>query len=128
MKRLILAIAVGVLFVAAVAQSPPKVPKYNPATEVSIRGDVVQIRDYPCPVADGIGRHITVRTAEGTLIEVHLAPAQFADANGLDLTLSPVVIVGSAVEINGTPTVLARTLTQHHMTYVLRDEQGKPTW
>ncbi len=128
MQRLILAITFAAVCIAAAAQDAPKIPKYNPATEMTLRGDVAQIRDYSCPVSGGIGRHLTLRMRDGTQIEVHLGPTSFVQFHALDLTLSPTEVTGSAVEVDGIPVLIARTLTQKRVTYVFRDAKGNPAW
>src|SRR5689334_20371815 len=68
------------LIPAAAADKPQSgagVPKYNPATEVTVKGSVEEVRDRTCPVSRGMGSHVILKTADDKTIEVHLAPTKF---------------------------------------------------
>jgi len=124
MKSLILTLLFLALSVTVVAQDAPK---YDPATEVTLHGIVTQIKDFDCPVSGTLGRHVEVKLADGTIMEVHLAPVKFMNDYKIMVTNEPVMVVGSKVTFHDAPAVIARTFSQK-TTYELRDPNGKPYW
>jgi hypothetical protein len=56
--------------------STPPSYAYGQSSEQTVRGWVVETRDFPCPVSGTMGSHITLKN-EAVTIEVHLAPAAF---------------------------------------------------
>lgn len=133
MKAARLFLAFGaVLLLAVAAASAPKqnapAVKYDVSTETKIKGTVEEIKDFDCPVTGTVGRHIEVRTSEG-LIEVHLAPIAFMNDFGLVINKDDqVVITGSKIVLNGTPTILAREVESPNYKFTFRNEQGRPLW
>ena len=124
MRSLILTLLLLALSAIVVAQDAPK---YDPATEVTVHGIVTQIKDFECPVSGTLGRHIEVKLADGTILEVHLAPVKFMNDFKINVTNEPVMVIGSKVTFHGAPAVIARTFSQK-TTYELRDANGKPYW
>lgn len=129
MKKLILALLLVVVPVVCVAQSKgTTAPKYDPTTEAVFSGTFTDIQDFSCPISGTLGSHLTLKQADGTTIQVHLAPVKFMKQYEIALTPGPIKIVGSKVTFEGAPAVIARQVTQGENMYALRDEKGKPYW
>ena len=128
MKRLILALLILAVAPAIAQTKASGAPKYDPTTEVTLTGTVTELKDFSCPISGTMGSHAELQQADGTIIEVHLAPVKFMKAYGIDVTAGPVTVVGSKVTFNGAPAIMARTLTQKGNVYQFRDEKGKPYW
>jgi hypothetical protein len=125
MKSLVLALMLFLLAALVVAQEAP--PAYDPATEVTVRGVVTEVRDFSCPITATLGRHVEVRLADGSILEVHLAPAKFMNDFKINVTPGPITVVGSKVTFRGAPAVIARSFAQKN-NYELRNENGRPYW
>jgi DNA/RNA endonuclease YhcR with UshA esterase domain len=104
------------------------VPKYNPATEVTVKGTVDEVRDRQCPVSGGMGAHIILKTGDKT-IEVHLATTKFMKNYELVFNKGDEVEVkGSKVVFEGVETIFAREIKRGNDTFVFRDKDGNPVW
>jgi DNA/RNA endonuclease YhcR with UshA esterase domain len=135
LRRTLLGFALGALVVvAAPAQTPKKnandnaVPKYNVAQEVKVKGEVLEIKEYECPVSGGFGAHIVLQTSEGPL-EIHLALASFLKEYGINFAKGDKLeIVGNKITFHDAPSMLVRKIIKDQSEYVFRDPQGKPLW
>jgi hypothetical protein len=104
-------------------------PRYDAATEVTLRGTIQEVRQ-----TTGMGRrhlggtHLTLKTDTDT-VEVHLGPAAFIAEQKLVLTGGDAVeVVGSRVTVAGTTAILARELRTGDQVVTFRDAQGFPKW
>jgi DNA/RNA endonuclease YhcR with UshA esterase domain len=134
LRRTLLVLAFGALAVlAAPGQTQKKsedhaVPRYDPAQEVKIKGEVVEVKNYDCPISGTMGAHLALRTAEG-VVEVHLGPSaylkeyQMAFAKG-----DKVEVLGNKVTFHDAPAVLVRRVTREQNDYFFRDAKGRPLW
>ncbi len=104
------------------------VPPYDSATEVTLSGTVSEIKDFDCKFSKAVERHVELKLADGSVMEVHLAPVKFLKDYEMTVTNGPTEILGSKVSYQNTATVLARKITQSERTYELRDAHGKPYW
>jgi DNA/RNA endonuclease YhcR with UshA esterase domain len=105
------------------------VPKYNPATEVTLKGTIDDVHDRQCPVSGGMGAHIVVKTGDGKTIEVHLATTKFM--KNYDLIFAKgdqVEVTGSKVVFEGVETIFAREVKRGNDTFAFRDKDGNPVW
>ena len=130
MKLLIAMVMLG-LALPAMAQNhaKPKPPKYNPAAEALYKGTVVDLRDRECPVSGGMGSHLMLKIADGSSIEVHLAPTKFVKSYELVFHKGDQVeVIGSKVKFEDKDTIFARQITRGSDSFVFRDEKGKPVW
>ena len=102
---------------------------YDPATEETIRGEVVRVeRVTPMHGMSG-GVHLLVRTGDGATISAHLGPSWYIDNQ--DFAIRPgdtVEVTGSRVTIDGAPAVIARLVARGDDELVLRDQAGIPMW
>ena len=100
---------------------------YDPATEVTVRGSILEIQHPPSDRA-GLGVHLTLQTDAGTL-EVHLGPAKFLAAHQVSLNKGDQVeVTGSKIKYQGADALIARELKIGDKTLTLRDSRGIPRW
>jgi DNA/RNA endonuclease YhcR with UshA esterase domain len=129
--RFLLVVMVAVATTVASQNAPPSsrvIPKYDLTTEVRVRGIVVDTNDHLCPISGGLGSHLVLKTADGTL-EVHLAPTKFVNEYQLILARGDnIEVLGSRVMIEGKEALMARQITRGEETFVFRDANGKPVW
>lgn len=101
---------------------------YDLANQQTLRGWVVEAKDFQCPVSGTVGSHITVKSEAGTM-EVHLAPASFMKQYEIQIRKSDsVTIVGSRIMFDGKPSLIARSVVIGRDTFNFRDPQGRPLW
>lgn len=109
-------IATSLLLTPAGAQQrgavvSPRPTAYDAARETILQGTVVNYtEDSPGPP---IGAHVTVQTANGTAVDVHLGPASYLRGNHFSLAAGESVrLVGVSVLTKGGNVFLAR-MAQH---------------
>lgn len=101
---------------------------YNPATEVTVKGTVEQVRQVTGRKSWWTGTHLTLKTAKETL-DVHLGPSwylaekKFAVAKG-----DQIEVTGSKIKYEGADAIIAREVTKGKQVLVLRNAQGVPEW
>ena len=101
---------------------------YDQATQQTFEGIVVETRDYSCPVSGSVGSHITIK-GEISTIEIHLAPATFMKQYEISINKGDrVTVVGSKIEFEGKPSVIAKTVVLGKDTFNFRDPKGRPLW
>lgn len=101
--------------------------KYDPATEVTLKGSIDDMQELSDPAGQA---HIKLllKTGQG-LTEVRLCPREFLDA--LEFALAKgddVEITGSRVKVDDKEIVLGRTVVKGNNILVLRDKKGNPAW
>lgn len=129
MKKLISILAVAVVMLSLSAGSfAQALPKYDPKTEVELKKAVIQdIKEVTLP--NGQNRFRLIVKVGDQLQEVCLCPKAFLET--MDTTFAKgdeVEIVGSKVDNNGQPLILAREVVKGNNTLVLRDKKGEPVW
>jgi len=134
LRRTLLALVLGALVVlAAPGQTQKKsedhaVPRYDPAQEVKVKGEILEVKNYDCPISGTMGAHLALRTAEG-VVEVHLAPASFLTEYQMSFAKGDKVeILGTKVTFHDAPALLARRVTRNDNEYFFRDAKGRPLW
>jgi DNA/RNA endonuclease YhcR with UshA esterase domain len=134
LRRTLLVLAFGALAVLAVPGQTQKksenhaVPGYDPAQEVKIKGEVVEVKNYDCAISGTLGAHLVLRTSDGVM-EVHLAPASFLSEYQMSFAVGDKVeILGNKVTFHDAPAVLARRITREQNEYFFRDAKGRPLW
>ena len=133
MKAWLAVILVALLAIAVLpALANPQngnVPQYDVTKEITIKGVVTDVVDRTCPVSGGMGSHFILKVADGSSIEVHLAPTKFVKNYELVFHKGDQVeVIGSRVNFEGKDTVFARQITRGSDSFVFRDEKGKPVW
>lgn len=110
------------------ANEESALPRYDPAQEVKVKGEVLDLKEYNCPVSGGMGAHLVLQTAEGQL-EVHLALTSFLSDYGIVLAKGDKLeIVGTKVTIHDMPAMLVRKIMKNENEYSFRDAKGNPLW
>jgi hypothetical protein len=109
--------------------SPKPAPYvYIPTSEQTLRGWVVETKDFQCPVSGAMGSHITVKN-ETTNIEVHLAPSSFMKQYEINIRKGDnVTVVGSRITFEGKTALIAKSVVIGNETYNFRDQSGRPLW
>jgi DNA/RNA endonuclease YhcR with UshA esterase domain len=103
------------------------IPKYNPATEVTVRGTVEEIRQVTGR-RGWAGTHLTLKTDGGSL-DVHLGPSNFVAAKKFAISKGDQVeVIGSKVQYQGHDALVAREIKKGNHTLTLRNAQGIPEW
>jgi hypothetical protein len=129
--RILLLALVALLIPYAGAQKPsgPSVPKYDKAAEAVFKGTVDDVHDRQCPVSGGMGSHLKLRQADGSVIEVHLALTKFVRQYELVFKKGDVVAVtGVKVKFDGVDTIFARKIQRGDEEFLFRDNDGMPLW
>jgi hypothetical protein len=144
----VLGVAVGAAEAQRRAEMTADMPKYDPATEETIQGIVVNVtpetewaertksrnptlRGTRASKLEGVrmaGTHVLLDTPDGD-IEVHVAPTSFLASNGFEIARHEVLdVVGSRITVNGERIIVARDITQGGRTLAVRNTDGTPTW
>lgn len=101
---------------------------YAQNSEQTMRGWVVEAKDFQCPVTGTVGSHITVKN-ETSSIEVHLAPASFMKQYEINIRKGDnVTVVGSKIMFDGKSALMAKSVAIGQETFNFRDSSGKPLW
>ena len=113
--------------VFAFAQSAPKTPKYNKATETKLTGVVEELKTVPG--ADE-GTHFMLKEEDGKTILIHVGPEKFLkEIEASYAKGDKVEIIGSKVKSSeGEDEILAKEITKDNNTVMLRDGKGEPAW
>lgn len=114
--------------VATLALAAEPAPVYRVQAEVDVKGVVANVVQHAGWMGwDGV--YATLRTGQGEMHEVHLAPREFLQM----IEFTPAH--GDALEIRGafaeTPSgrvLLVRELRRENVRIRLRDETGRPIW
>ena len=125
----ILVIGLGVFAAAQKAETNAPAPKYDPATEVTLKGTITDISERNCPISGSMGFHFILKTVDGNTIEVHVATSKFVKDYDVSLNKGDQVeVIGSRVKFEGAETIMAREVTRGTDVFVFRFKDGKPAW
>jgi DNA/RNA endonuclease YhcR with UshA esterase domain len=133
LRRTLLAFVFGALVVLAAPGQTQKsdnhaIPSYDLAQEVKVKGEILEVKNYDCPISGTLGAHLVLRTAEG-VVEVHLAPAKFLTEYQMSFAKGDKVeILGTKATFHDAPALLARRVTREQNEYFFRDAKGRPLW
>ena len=134
LNKVLLPLAVaGILTAAAFSQAPPKQasPKYDRATETTLKGTVEELRLVPPSGNKPIAYLLTQTGPDKSkdTIEVFLCPKSFLDNLGIAFKADESIqIIGSKVKQDGADLILAREVVKSGETLTFRFEDGKPAW
>ena len=118
--------AILFLAVPALSQAPPK---YDPATETTLKGVVGELKLVPPSGAKPIV--YLVLKANPDSAEVFLCPKKFLDDIGVVFKVDDAIeVTGSKVKDKGSDLTLAREVVKVNggETLTLRFKDGKPVW
>jgi hypothetical protein len=106
----------------------PTGPKYDVASEITLKGVVDDVKQVPNSCLGETGLHLLLKTDSG-VVEVQVAPVDFLKDMEVDFAKGDSLeIIGSQVTQDGSPLVLARSITRNKNELVVRDKQGNPEW
>lgn len=110
----------------ALSQAPPK---YDPATETTLKGVVGELKLVP-PSGTKPIVYLVLKTSPDTA-QVFLCPKKFLDDIGMVFKIDdPIEVTGSKIKDNGSDLTLAREVVKVNggETLTLRFKDGKPVW
>lgn len=127
--NLLLQLAVlGMLTTAAFSQAPPK---YDRATETTLKATVEELKLVPPSGAKPVAYLLTKTGPDKTkdTVEVFLCPKSFLDELGIAFKADESIeITGSKVKQDGADLILAREVVKSGETLTFRFQDGKPAW
>jgi len=127
-KHLLQFAAIGVLTATAFSQAPPK---YDPATETTLKGTVEELKLVPPSGAKPLA-YLLTKTGpdqDKDAVRVFLCPKSFLDQMGIDFKANESIqITGSKVKQDGSDLILAREVVKNGETLTFRFQDGKPAW
>jgi hypothetical protein len=119
-----LSMACGVALAALV--SMPAVAQE--ATEVTAKGTIEKVEEYPSRSGWHTGQHVMLATDSSSL-EVHLGPTDYWKKNGFELNKGDLIeVTGSKTTVDDAEIVLAREIKKGKEVVILRNAQGVPAW
>lgn len=117
-------LAVALVAVSAIAQAPPK---YDPATEIKIKGAVEDLKFAPS-AGGKPAAYLTLKSGGGS-VQVFLCPKSFLDDMGASFKPGDEIeVTGSKVKQDAGDVILAREVVKGDDTLTLRFKDGKPAW
>lgn len=126
MKCRALILAGSLILVASAIAQKASGPKYDLATETTLKGVVQDVREVPGSLQGHTGVYLTLSTDAGT-VDVQVAPPGFL--KDMDFSFAKgdhIQVIGSKVTADGAPLVLARTITKGNDELVVRNDDGGP--
>jgi|GEM_PF-5691475 len=101
--------------------------RFNPATGITVSGEVVRVEHAFSEWGEDYCQHALLRTPQG-VITVILAPQEFMAQEHLDLQRGDrLTVQGSLIMVLDRPSLLATEITGDREMR-LRDGQGRPLW
>lgn len=126
--RFLVLAEIALLTTCAFSQAPPK---YNSATETTIKGIVGELKLIP-PAGNKSFAYLVTKTGadkEKNTVEVFLCPKSFLDQMGISFRADEdVEVKGSKVKQDGADLILAREMVKGGETVTFRFPDGKPVW
>jgi hypothetical protein len=117
-----------VVATSAFSQSPPK---YDPATETTVKGTVREWKLVP-PTGRKPIVYLITNTGpdkDKDTVQILLCPKSFLDQMGIAFKADEVIEVkGSKVKQDGADLILAREIVKGGETLTFRFPDGKPAW
>jgi hypothetical protein len=127
-KHLLPIAALAVVATSAFSQAPPK---YDTATETTIKVTVGELKLVP-PTGGKPLAYLVSKTdpdKEKDALQIFLCPKSFLDQMGIAFKANePVEIKGSKVKQDGADLILAREMVKGGETLTFRFPDGKPAW
>jgi hypothetical protein len=110
------------------AGAPKGLPRYDPKAEITVKGTVEEVKQYPSRRGWRTGQHVTLKTDTGTL-DVPLGPTNWWKKNGVELVKGDSIeVTGSKSKVDGAEVLIAREVKKGEKTVTLRNAQGVPAW
>ena len=126
--RLLQLAAIALVATSAFSQAPPK---YDPATETTVKGTVGELKLVP-PTGGKPLAYLVTKTGpdkEKDTVQIFLCPKSFLDQMGIAFkTDEAIEVKGSKVKQDGADLILAREMVKGGETLTFRFPDGKPAW
>jgi hypothetical protein len=126
--RLLQLAAIALVATSAFSQAPPK---YDPATETTVKGTVGELKFVP-PTGGKPIAYLMTKTGpdkEKDTVQIFLCPKSFLDQMGIAFkTDEAIEVKGSKVKQDGADLILAREMVKGGETLTFRFPDGKPAW
>jgi hypothetical protein len=105
----------------------PVMPRYDKATEATLKGPIVEVKLLETP--NGVqATHLMLQEGQ-QMIEVFAGPTLYFKAQGMTFAKGDAIeVIGSKVQVSGAPALLARQIKKGDKNLALRDESGRPAW
>jgi hypothetical protein len=120
--------SIAVLSASSFAQAPPK---YDPATETTLKGTVGELKLIPPSGAKSLA-YLLTRTGpdkDKDSVQIFLCPKSFLDQMGIAFKADESIqITGSKVKQDGADIILAREVVKGDETLTFRTQDGRPAW
>lgn len=127
-QRLLQLAVIALLATSAFSQSPPR---YNPATETTVKGTVGELKFVPPSGGKPIA-YLVTKTGpdkDKDTVQIYLCPKSFLDQLGIVFKADEAIEVkGSKVKQDGADLILAREIVKEGETLTFRFPDGKPAW
>jgi hypothetical protein len=116
-------------FLATLAY-PQAPPKYDAATETTLKGTVSELKLIPA--TGKANAYVLTKTGpdkDKDVIQIFLCPKKFLDDMGITFKADDAIqVTGSKVKQDGADLILAREVVKGGETLTLRFQDGKPAW
>jgi hypothetical protein len=126
--RLLHVAAITLLATSAYSQAPPK---YDAATETTVKGTVEELKLVP-PTGGKALAYLVTKTGpdkQKDTVQIFLCPKTFLDQMGISFKSDEAIEVkGSKVKQEGVDLILAREMVKGGETLTFRFPDGKPAW
>ena len=127
-KCLLLFATIALVTASAFSQAPPK---YDAASETTIKGTVGELRLVP-PTGGKPIAYLVTKTGpdkDKDMVQIFLCPKSFLEQMGIAFKADEAIeIKGSKVQQNGEALILAREMLKGGETVTFRFPDGKPAW
>jgi hypothetical protein len=127
-QRLLQLAVIALVAASAFSQSPPR---YDPATETTVKGTVGELKLVP-PTGGKPIAYLVTKTGpdkEKDMVQIFLCPKSFLDQLGIAFKADETIEVkGSKVKQDGADLILAREMVKEGETLTFRFPDGKPAW
>jgi hypothetical protein len=127
-QRLLQLAVIALVATSAFSQSPPR---YDPATETTVKGTVGELKLVP-PTGGKPIAYLVTKTGpdkEKDVVQIFLCPKSFLDQLGIAFKADEMIEVkGSKVKQDGADLILAREMVKEGETLTFRFPDGKPAW
>lgn len=121
-------LSVTLLAPALLAQRGNWWRRYDPATEATIKGTIVEVKEIANQRGAGMGLHLLLKTEQGVM-EVHLGPKTFVEKQSFTFAKGDSLeVIGSKVKNADADALIAREVKKGGQILTLRNAQGVPAW
>jgi hypothetical protein len=102
-------------------------PKYDPATEVTLKGTVTKVESHVGRMGWN-GTHLVVSFGAETL-SVHVGPSNYVSQQGFSFVDGDQIeVTGSRIKFEDSDVLIAREIKKGDKVLTLRNAQGIPAW